>query len=418
VELLVLYEKHQRDLVAAFGRFQLTGMLEIITSAATHALLPLLADHPPSLCAQVLVGRDHYRSCFGQDPVGIWLPECAYAEPVERALRDAGLRWFIVDTHGLLQANPRPVYAVFAPVFTPSGLAAFGRDHASAKQVWSRNEGYPGDPRYRDFYRDIGFDLELDYLWPHLASPPHRGFTGVKYHRITGSEHKAFYERASALQAVQAHAEHFFQARQQQLQQAAAAMDRPPLLVCPYDAELFGHWWYEGPEFLDAFVRRVCASPGVFELATPAEYLRKNPTHQVAAPAASSWGEEGYWRVWLNEENAWVYPHLRAAQERMSQLVNPLAGQLPALPASRRALRHRALKQAGRELLLAQASDWPFILRTATSPGYARQRIKDHLLQFGRLHQQITQGTIDETTLTALEERDNLFPDLNYRYWG
>jgi 1,4-alpha-glucan branching enzyme len=168
LEIRDFYERCGRDLVGAFGRFQQAGRLEIITSAATHALLPLLGRHGPSLRGQILTARDHYRSCFGSDPRGIWLPECAYAGGVDAALREAGLRWFIVDTHGILHANPPPQMGTFAPIITPAGLAAFGRDRASARQVWSRHEGYPGNPCYRDFYRDIGFDLDLEYLKTYL----------------------------------------------------------------------------------------------------------------------------------------------------------------------------------------------------------------------------------------------------------
>jgi len=399
------------DLVGAFRQFQELGYLEIITSAATHALLPLLADHPPSLRAQVLVARDHYRSCFGCEPRGIWLPECAYVESLEEVLREANLRWFVTDTHGILHAQPRPRYGTFAPIFTPNGIAAFGRDPDSARQVWSRHAGYPGDARYRDFYRDIGFDLDWDYVKPHLPAPGQRGFTGIKYYRITGrSPGKEVYDRAAALRAADGHAGHFLDARVAQFRGLAEVLDRPAMVVAPYDAELFGHWWYEGPEFLDYVVRKACCDQKVFALITPAEFLRRHPTHQVATPAASSWGEEGYWRVWLNETNEWIYPHLRVAQERMTELARRFP-QPDALP-------DRMLKQAARELLLAQASDWPFILRTGTSPDYARKRVKDHLLRFTRLYEQLTAAQPEPDWLKQVEWRDNIFPDVNYRYWA
>ncbi len=114
------------------------------TCAATHALLPLLADDPASLRAQILVARDHYRECFGREPRGIWLPECAYVPAVEPALQEANIRWFVTETHGILHSTPRARYGVFAPIFTPNGLAAFGRDFDSARQVWSKETGYPG----------------------------------------------------------------------------------------------------------------------------------------------------------------------------------------------------------------------------------------------------------------------------------
>ncbi len=405
------YVAENRDLVSAFRKFQDAGKLEIITTAATHALLPLLGNHPPSIRAQILTARDHYRECFGRDPRGIWLPECAYVDGVEFVLQEANIRWFITDTHGVLHAAPRPRYGVFAPIFTQNGIAAFGRDLDSAKQVWSKHEGYPGDERYRDFYRDIGFDLDFDYVRPHLPTETVRTFTGIKYHAITGGTgEKLVYNRRDALEAAAQHAQHFLEARMTQISRLAEIMDRPPLILSPYDAELFGHWWYEGPEFLDYFVRKTSYDQQLVKLTTPHDYLREHPTHQVAQPAASSWGEEGYWKVWLNERNEWILPHLDVAQIRLTELVrrhpNPTG------------LTERALKQAARELLLAQSSDWPFILRTGTSPEYAKRRVKDHLLRFIALHEQLTQTKVDEPWLAQIEARDNLFANVEPSYWA
>ncbi|HEU6449284.1 MAG TPA: 1,4-alpha-glucan branching protein domain-containing protein [Verrucomicrobiae bacterium] len=405
------WRHHQFDMVGAFKKFQDEGAIEIITTAATHALLPLIANHPPSVRAQILTARDHYQSCFGREPRGIWLPECAYAAGVEEFLQEANIRWFILDTHGVLYANPRPRYGTFAPIFTPNGIAAFGRDYDSSRQVWSKHEGYPGDPRYRDFYRDIGFDLDFDYVKDHLPSPENRGFTGMKYYRITGGRgEKQIYQRDLALQAASEHAQHFLDERITQNQKITGLLDRPPLVVAPYDAELFGHWWYEGPEFLDYFARKLFFDQKVIEMITPGEYLHRHPTNQIATPSASSWGEEGYYRAWLNESNEWILPHLQIAQERMSRLANKFARKSTPL-------QKRALKQAARELLLAQASDWPFILRAGTSPDYARRRVKDHLLRFISLHDQLTATSVDEKWLLQTESADNIFPDADWTYW-
>jgi 1,4-alpha-glucan branching enzyme len=402
---------HRGDLVAAFRKFQDEGRIEIITTAATHGLLPLLANHPPSVRAQILTARDHYRSCFGRDPRGIWLPECAYIAGIETFLQEANIRWFILDTHGVLHARPRPRCGTFAPIYTPNGVAAFGRDYDSSRQVWSKHEGYPGDPRYRDFYRDIGFDLDFDYVRPHLPSPDARGFTGLKYYRITcgGAVEKQVYDRGAALQAAAEHAQHFLDCRAAQARQMTGLLDRPPLVVAPYDAELFGHWWYEGPEFLDCLARKIVHDQNTISLITPDEYLARHPTNQVATPSASSWGEEGYLHAWLNETNEWIVPHLEVAQERMSKL----AKKFPKATG----LKARALRQAARELLLAQSSDWPFILRAGTSPDYARRRVKDHLLRFIALHNQLTATGVDEKWLAEAESRDNLFPDVDWNYW-
>jgi 1,4-alpha-glucan branching enzyme len=399
-----------RNLIEPFRKLQEAGRLEIITSAATHAVLPLLANHLPSLRAQVLVARDHYRTCFGREPRGFWLPECAYSEGLENVLQEATLRWFITETHGILHSNPRPRYGMFAPILTPNGVAAFGRDLDSAKQVWSRQEGYPGDLRYRDFYRDIGFDLDLDYLRPHLAAGDKRSFTGMKYYRVTGNGiGKEVYDRKAALHKADEHADDFLRARVAQIERLSDILDRPPFVLCPYDAELFGHWWYEGPEFLNYFVRKAYYDQEDFELSTPEEYLIRHPTNQVANPAASSWGEGGYWGVWLNEKTQWIYPHLDIAQQRMTELAHHFTQ-----PDS---LQQRALKQAARELLLAQSSDWPFILQSGTSPDYARKRINDHLLRFTSLFDQLNNNGIDETALAIFESTDNIFPGVDYAYW-
>jgi 1,4-alpha-glucan branching enzyme len=419
------YDECHGNLVGQFKHLQDAGSIEIITCAATHAVLPLLADHPPSVRAQVLVAWEQYRDCFGRDPEGIWLPECAYVEAIEPVLREAGLRWFIIETHGLLQANPPPRYGTFAPILTPNGLAVFGRDLASARQVWSRSEGYPGDFRYRDFYRDIGFDLDLDYVRPYLGGSEQRTFTGMKYYRITGpGTGKAVYERQIALAAADEHANHFLDQRLEQIRRAAQILERPPLLVCPYDAELFGHWWFEGLDFLNYFVRKSYFDQKTFSLVTPGQFLRAHPTHQVANPASSSWGEGGYWRVWLNEKNEWIHPHLTTAQGRMSELLRRFSsgenaksgeGSQNRMPDH---LRERALQQAAREILLAQSSDWPFILSTGTSPEYASVRFTDHISRFTKLYEQLLRSEINEQWLAQIEAQDNLFPNLNYRYLG
>lgn len=405
------YADRNGDLIRSFKELQNAGSLELITTAATHAVLPLLKHHPPSVRAQILMARDHYRSCFERDPKGIWLPECAYSPEIEGFLVEAGIRWFALDTHGVIYSEPRPRYGVFAPILTENGLAVFGRDLESAKQVWSRNEGYPGSVEYRDFYRDIGFDLDYDYLRPHMPAPPQRSFTGIKYFAITGgATEKRAYDRKLALERAAQHAAHFLGARMAQVQELAGAMDRPPIIVMPYDAELFGHWWYEGPEFLDFFIRKLVYDQGVLALTTPSDYLREQSTHQVAQPSPSSWGEEGYWKVWLNETNAWMLPHLRRAEERMSELARR--------PATDNPLVERALKQAGRELLLAQSSDWPFILRTGTSPDYARKRFEVHLLRFQRLYRQLTEQRIEPVDLSRMEFLANIFPEVKPEYWN
>lgn len=406
----VFVDRYGRDLVAAFRKFQDAGGLEIITCGATHGFLPLYEEHPEAVRAQIMVARDHYRECFGRDPRGIWLPECAYFPGLEAFLREAEIRWFIVDSHGILCAEPRPVHGVYAPLFTRHGPAAFGRDHESSKQVWSAEEGYPGDPEYRDFYRDVGFDLDLDYVRPYIQPNGQRKFTGLKYHRITGRTNwKEPYRPWVARERAAEHAGNFMFNRQHQVNHLRGALGREPIIVAPYDAELFGHWWFEGPDFLDFLFRKIGCDQRELATTTPAEYLSRHPHQQVGTPSASSWGHKGYWEVWLEGSNDWIYPHLHACTERMIALARDMR--------ECHGLADRAMKQLARELLLAQSSDWAFIMKTGTMVPYAVKRTKDHILRFNRLHDQIRSGGIDERFLGNCEWRDNIFPNIHWRHY-
>ena len=410
-ESLRFYQKEiRRDIVGAFAQLQKDGILEIITCAATHGFLPLMEVVPEAMRAQVLIGRDQHKECFGVDPEGIWLPECGYVPHIDSILQEANLRWFVVDAHGLMYGEPRPRFAIYSPYFTPAGPAVFGRDRESSKQVWSAREGYPGDPAYRDFYRDIGMDLPEDYLHTVLPNLGHRRNTGIKYHRISGSPNKEVYNRAWAMAAADHHANDFLHARIGQIEHLRKMLPVEPIVLSPFDAELFGHWWYEGPEFLDLFLRKAAYDQKVFRLTTPGMYLKENPTQQMVSPSPSSWGNKGYWEVWLDQCNSWIYPHLHAAARRMTEAARRHAK-------TRSAFIDRTLKQLARELLLAQSSDWAFLMKTGTAVEYATRRTNDHLLRFTRLWEMLDSNQHDEALLSACEERDNLFPNVNWKHY-
>ena len=399
-------EEWQCDLLAAFQQLRETGALEIIASAATHALLPLHSRE--SQRAQVLIGRDAYVDLFRADPQGFWLPECAYAPGLEKILQEANIRWFILDAHGLMFGNPRPRRAIYAPCYTPAGPAAFARDRDSSRQVWSAEQGYPGDPAYREFYRDIGFDLPLEHLGPVARGT--RKFSGVKYHRITGRNvEKEFYDREAAEKAADAHASHFLEQRRWQLREIAA-LDVDPIIVVPFDAELFGHWWFEGPRFLELLIRKIAFDQKDFQLTTPSEFLAGHPTQQTIEPATSTWGDKGHLEVWLDPSNSWIYPHLHGASQRMSEIARAHAKDSDPFA-------DRVLKQLTRELLLAQASDWAFLMKTKTAREYATKRTTEHLARFNQLHDQFAATGVDEKFLADCEWRDNLFPNVNWRYY-
>ncbi len=406
-EVRRLYEEWNGDLLAAFRALRDAGVLELIASAATHGLLPLLAHSPEALRAQIRLGCDAYRLHFDAEPVGFWLPECAYAPGLEAHLQEANLRWFILDAHAFALAKPKPSRAVYAPAFTAAGPAAFPRDPVSSREVWSAEAGYPGESVYREFYRDLGFDLPTDYVFADSSLKIPR-FTGLKYHRITSpGPAKELYQRTPAESAARTHAEHFLASRLHQLE-PLRDLDFEPIITMPFDAELFGHWWYEGPLFLEHFIRQAAARPNAIKLTTPGDYLARNPTQAIIAPAASSWGEKGYLNVWLDESNAWIQPHLSAAARRMTEMARAHAHTTDALT-------DRVLRQLARELLLMQASDWPFLIRNGTAAHYAERRVNTHVARFTRLYEQLQSGGIDEAFLSDCESRDNLFPQLEWR---
>jgi 1,4-alpha-glucan branching enzyme len=187
-------------------------------------------------------------------------------------------------------------------------------------------------------------------------------------------------------------------------------MDRRPIVVAPYDAELFGHWWYEGPTFLELLFRKIHHDQGAIAPITPSGYLLEYPTNQVAMPSFSSWGEKGYGDYWCNGSNAWVYRHLHKIAERMVEL----ARKFPNAEGARR----RALDQAAREVMLAQASDWAFIMKTGTTVPYATKRTVDHVTRFNRIYEQLLKGDVDARFLAEVERRDNLFPEMDYRAYS
>ncbi|HEY1769673.1 MAG TPA: 1,4-alpha-glucan branching protein domain-containing protein [Chthoniobacterales bacterium] len=400
----------QCDVVRAFRELQDEGGLEIIASAATHAFLPLLADFPAAQRAQILLGRDNYRENFGCEPRGFWLPECGYNAGLDSILQEANLRWFIVDAHALMFGEPRPRAAFFAPCFTPAGPAAFARDRESNREIWSAECGYPGDPNYRDFYRDIGFDRSESELRAFVRPVGFRKFSGIKYHSVSerGAE-KKLYDREAAFAIADRHALDFLAKRRAQFRELDAMVDSP-MIVSPFDAELFGHWWFEGPQFLETLFREA-ATLADFHLTTPSEFLAAHPSQQIVRPNPSSWGEAGFNRVWLDESNAWIYPHLHAATRRMIELARREANTTDSQT-------ERALRQCARELLLAQASDWAFLIKTRTAAEYATARTREHLARFNRLFDQLSADHLELDFLVECESRSPIFPDLDWRYYS
>jgi 1,4-alpha-glucan branching enzyme len=404
-------ERHRRNLLAAFRYLARGGWIEPLASCATHGLLPLLEPQPQAARAQILVGLQVFRQAFGHLPKGFWLPECAYTPQAAQWLARQGIQYAVADAHAVLFGTPRPKYGVFAPVRTPQGLAVFARDPAASQSVWSAADGYPGHPDYREFYRDVGFDLEYEYVRPYINADGSRVSTGLKYYRITGAtDEKRPYDPEAARRRAARHAEEFVRARRAQARALSGLMAQAPIIVCPFDAELLGHWWFEGPDWLEALIRLTAAAGSGLELVSLGDYLERVPAQQPVEPTPSSWGQGGYSETWLNGTNDWLYRHLHHAAERMVQ-------QATAYPEAEGVTR-RALNQMARELLLAQASDWTFILKAQTHTAYAYRRLREHLARFAALDKALTRGQIDSELLRSCEAQGAFFPSLDYRLYA
>ncbi len=374
------------DVVGALRTHEREGRVELMTSTATHAFLPGLlaasgagARSSPSVRAQLRLGLRGFAEITGVRPRGLWLPECGYDPRLGDDLAAAGVRYTVLDAHGLQLAEPRPPAGVLAPVLASSGVAFFARDPEAARDVWSRQAGYPGDPCYREFYRDVGFDLPEGALEGELGPDGTRVMTGLKLCRITGpGPHKEPYDPEAAFARAREHARHCVETREA-LARRAAERVRAPILVAPFDAELFGHWWFEGPAFLEHTLRALDASARAEGVAstTLGGYLERFPEIVVAEPAPSSWGEGGFSEVWAGPEAARLWRHVHHAEHCVRDAVGRrrhatgLAG--------------RALDQAVRELLLLEASDWAFMLRRGEMTPYAEARVRAHANRATRL---------------------------------
>jgi 1,4-alpha-glucan branching enzyme len=426
-----LYDRLDGDLIAKLRSLAASGCVELITCAATHAFLPLVKNDA-ALRAQLEAAVTEFRRHFGAAPAGIWLPECGYTPALEPHLQALGLRYFVVDAHTVGASATKPQAA--APRLTPSGACAFARDPETSTQVWSALAGYPGDPDYREYYRDIGFDLGQDggaewtYIKPYMLPDGVRIHTGLKYWRITDrdADVKEPYQPADAARKAQQHAEHFLAARRQQLRlqvEAASEADdasssiaiNPPIIVCPYDAELFGHWWFEGTQWLETVLRGFDKRRADVQSITLSDYLdRYPPAGESVQLPYSSWGRGGFAEVWLQPGNDWVYPLLHAAEDRMihTARAHPRPGQLSDL-------QRRLLDQAAKQLMLAQSSDWTFIIDAGTVTEYAVNRIHTHLRQFHELLDLVDQSSsVDSIALSLVEPIENstkhLLPLLTY----
>ena len=397
------------DLIERFKRLQTSEVIDILTCAATHGYLPLLRENPEVVRAQLKTAIREHQRLFMNSPLGIWLPECAYYEGLDELMAESGLRYAVLDGHGLLNADPRPRYGLYAPICTRKGVAFFGRDSESTLPVWSARDGYPGNPNYREFHRDLGWDLSIENL-KKIGINEKRPLA-IKLFKIsskkTSLENKQQYDPKAANKSVEKDAENYLKERKKQLIKLEASMQINPLLIAPFDAELFGHWWFEGPKFLShLFIK---SNKEGIKLITLKEALQAKVQIQLCNPSPSSWGQGGFHNYWLNKSNAWIVHEWSKAGREM---VNICSGGF--IDESNL----KIIKQAGRELLLSQSSDWSFILKAGTTTGLARERINLHLKRFWMLINAIKDNNIvPDNIIEEIEKEDDIFPLISPIDW-
>ncbi len=419
------------DLIGALRRLQNQGHMEILTSAATHAYLPLLGLDA-GVRAQVELGTACSQRHFRTRPQGFWLPECAYRpashwtppvegieglspadrQGVDQFLSAAHIRYFLVDSRQLKSSPPDyERHSPYCPYWVGGGgpgsslpVAVFGRDFETTARVWQHDTGYPGDPSYLEFHKK-------------------QRNGGLRYWRITdrGADlaYKQSYVPEWAFAQVSVHAAHFAQVLRERLHTHWQLTGEPGIVVAAFDTELFGHWWFEGPRWVYELLRQVARSSDI-TLTTCGEYLRQHPPQRRVSLRESSWGDGGDHRVWWQDGTRRLWRNLYQAECGMRSLGERIHGK----KVNRQLA--RILRQCGRELLLLQASDWPFMISTRSTPDHARRRATQHYDNFQRcrlIAERYMAGEViaeeDWEILDGIEQQDVLFGDLDLNvFWG
>lgn len=406
--ILYAFEKFfDRDIVGALRRLQEDGHIEIITSSATHAFMPLLSRHS-SIRAQIGMGVRTYERCFGRRPAGFWLPECAYRPQIEDYLDEEGIRFFIVDSRqlngGIGNGHRSPFRPHLLKASRGTELFVLSRDFEMCAQVWDHSIGYPGDPHYLDFHKK------------HLPS-------GLRYWRVTDRHldmsRKEIYDVDKAFgDRKEEHARHYCEVVAGALENNFSRVGRPEGIVAAFDAELFGHWWFEGVEWLCSLIERIHAHPNI-GVATASEFIERTPGDANVKLVESSWSDLGVHENWLRGDARELWEVIHACERHMEDL----SRSSPVFNESE--LGAAILTQAAREALLLQSSDWIFMLTTGNAPNIALDQIKKHVERFDTLldlaRRYCSDGKLPPALCSALQRchmEDWLFPDINMEFWG
>jgi 1,4-alpha-glucan branching enzyme len=395
--------RYENNIIKGFEYYQKKGRLEILTTAATHAFLPFYAACPEAIRSQFEVAISAHRNFFGKSPQGFWLPELGWKAELDSWFRAYNIGYTIVDTHALAFARPFAEKGSYYPVRTPMGIVIFGRDFYSTRNMAEINK----DPVFRDNNRDQGFELPTAKVELFLGPQGSRTGTGYKYWAADNSG-TVLYDPGKANESAKSHACSFLNEVVLRLNSAAELADSPTISLCAFDADSFGRFWHEGPEFIEALFREGVKNSEI-QFMTPSEYYCKqdSASFQQVLPEFSSWGTNGYAETWLDASNDWMYRHALRALDRMVEIVERFP--------DNSGLKERALNQAAREILLAISSDWTKMLYKQENADYARSRIEGSLRNFTTIYEALGSNYISTEWLTQLEKRNNIFPNISYR---
>ncbi len=426
--------KYNKDLISAFKKYQDLGCIEITTSGATHGFSPLLATDS-NLNAQFKVGSDTTKRLFGKKAKGCWLPECAYRQGYEFVGKDGKKKWrpaievilqnndieyFFTESHvieggnsvgnrrvvgiyGNIEYIPLPQreatgYDTYSAYWLPDAqVAVMGRNNRAGFQVWSAADGYPGDGVYREFHKKDDK-------------------SGMNYWRITSSKtdlgDKMLYDPVLAMNQVNSNSDHYTTLLYHLLNDYKKSHNgKEGLIMVSFDTELYGHWWFEGVEFIKQVIRKLNNFIPDIERCTAGEYLQKHPPVDTIQIPESSWGQGGHFYVWLNHLTEWMWPIINGCEKRIIDIVS----KYEKIPEDK--LLHRALNQLARENLLLQSSDWPFLITTWQAKDYATERFEEHVARFEKIADMIENGKIDDEELKKIEAIDNCFSVIDYRVY-
>ncbi len=439
-----------RDIPKAYAQHARDGHIQLLTSAATHGYFPLLYEDS-SIRAQLRAGLSSSHRILGFKPTGMWLPECAYrpAGPwqppigwaakdarigVEHLIADETINHFFVESHLVERSRSEWVLndgqwqrvgwdealkypnrgwrSVQEPHLvnsdgTGAGRAAvFGRDAHICEQVWSGAIGYPADGSYLEFHKKHG---------------PKRG---LRYWKITGPKvdlgYKHMYFPDDVPGKIYAHAQHFCNQVRSRLWDYHHRTGRFGVVCANFDAELFGHWWFEGPQFIRDVILELNKDENI-DLLTAEQFLHHHPPDKTVSLPEGSWGEEGDHRVWTNDKINWMWDIEYRCEATFGRATCDLPWQTTPQVQD-------LLKKAGRELLLLQASDWQFIITRGQAIDYGIKRFMLHVSRFETLVDLAEKVAADSAYLGKLTEvelleikdaemHDIIFPDIDLNWW-